>query len=45
LKKEYDAWTGTYNAWKAANPALASELETAKVGAHRSPLTAHHTLV
>jgi len=30
LKKEYDAWTGTYNAWKAANPALASELETAK---------------
>ena len=30
LKKNYDAWTGTYNEWKKANPAMAKELEDAK---------------
>jgi transketolase len=30
LKKDYDAWQAKYAAWKAANPALAAELETAK---------------
>ena len=30
LKKDYNAWTTTYNAWKSANPALAKELEDAK---------------
>jgi transketolase len=30
LKKEYDAWQTKYAAWKAANPALATELENAK---------------
>jgi len=30
LKSSYDAWTGKYNAWKAANPALATDLENAK---------------
>jgi len=30
LTAAYDSWTGTYNAWKAANPALAADLETAK---------------
>lgn len=30
LKGKYDAWVNTYNAWKAANPTLAKELEDAK---------------
>eukprot|EP00600_Ochromonadales_sp_CCMP1393_P005005 CAMPEP_0174955102 /NCGR_PEP_ID=MMETSP0004_2-20121128/799_1 /TAXON_ID=420556 /ORGANISM="Ochromonas sp., Strain CCMP1393" /LENGTH=688 /DNA_ID=CAMNT_0016203001 /DNA_START=122 /DNA_END=2188 /DNA_ORIENTATION=- len=30
LKSSYDAWMKNYDEWKAANPALASELETAK---------------
>jgi transketolase len=30
LKTGYDAWTKTYAAWKAANPALATVLEDAK---------------
>lgn len=30
LKQKYDAWTAQYNAWKGANPALATELENAK---------------
>jgi transketolase len=30
LKKHYDAWHSTYNAWKQANPQLAKELEDAK---------------
>lgn len=30
LKGKYNTWTSKYNAWKAANPALASDLETAK---------------
>jgi len=30
LKGKYDAWTANYNAWKSANPALATELENAK---------------
>jgi len=38
LKKEYDAWQGKYAAWKAANPALATELEAAK--AKKLPSTA-----
>jgi len=29
-KAKYDAWMQNYNAWKAANPALATELENAK---------------
>jgi transketolase len=30
LQKSYDTWTAKYDAWKAANPALASDLEVAK---------------
>jgi len=30
LQKSYDAWTGKYAAWKAANPELANDLEVAK---------------
>eukprot|EP00595_Chromulina_sp_UTEXLB2642_P002228 CAMPEP_0196763134 /NCGR_PEP_ID=MMETSP1095-20130614/3500_1 /TAXON_ID=96789 ORGANISM="Chromulina nebulosa, Strain UTEXLB2642" /NCGR_SAMPLE_ID=MMETSP1095 /ASSEMBLY_ACC=CAM_ASM_000446 /LENGTH=677 /DNA_ID=CAMNT_0042115701 /DNA_START=147 /DNA_END=2180 /DNA_ORIENTATION=- len=30
LKGKYDDWFKTYNAWKAANPALATQLENAK---------------
>jgi transketolase len=30
LKANYDAWTEKYNAWKAANPELADQLEAAK---------------
>jgi len=30
LKAAYDTWQKTYAAWKAANPALATELEAAK---------------
>lgn len=30
LVKSYDAWQSTYAAWKAANPTLAADLETAK---------------
>jgi len=30
LKAEYDAWQSKYAAWKAANPALATDLEIAK---------------
>merc|ERR1719478_2012154 len=32
LKGKYDEWQKTYDAWKAANPALAQELEDAKAG-------------
>jgi len=30
LKKSYDSYMGTYNAWKKANPELAADLENAK---------------
>jgi len=30
LKEKYDQWIGKYDEWKAANPALATDLENAK---------------
>jgi len=37
MKTGYDAWTKTYAAWKAANPALATTLEDAKAKKRKSP--------
>lgn len=37
LRVEYDAWTKSFEAWKAANPALAAELSVAHAYAHTLP--------
>lgn len=36
LKSSYDAWTSTFEAWKAANPELAADFHTAKTKAYPS---------
>ncbi|HMA95107.1 MAG TPA: transketolase C-terminal domain-containing protein, partial [Polyangiaceae bacterium] len=37
LRTEYDAWTKTFEEWKAANPGLAAELAVTRALAHSLP--------
>jgi transketolase len=37
LRADYEAWTKTFEAWKAANPSLAAELAVSRAYAHTLP--------
>jgi transketolase len=42
LRAEYDAWTKTFEAWKAANPSLAADLAVSRAYTHTLPRDTQH---